>query len=170
MRRAGSNGAWGARDAAARAASKGETGYSVRDYRIAYDAKANDVSKALVVLHAPVAALALLLMFMRQRRYYAEHFVFALHYLAFWMLALQFVVQISNLANLLPAAAHPPDVAYDWIMRTLLPLYVVLALRRTYAIGWLQALAATLGLGVAIITFNLFVYHAVQFVVTFALT
>jgi hypothetical protein len=177
----------GERDAAARAASKGgpsrpsmasgalellpgETGYSVRDYRIAYDAKANDVSKALVVLHAPVAALALLLMFMRQRRYYAEHFVFALHYLAFWMLALQFVVQISNLANLLPAAAHPPDVAYDWIMRTLLPLYVVLALRRTYAIGWLQALAATLGLGVAIITFNLFVYHAVQFMVTFALT
>ena len=158
------------RDAAVRAASNGETGYSYRDYRIAYDSKANDVSKALVVLHAPVAALALLLMFALQRRYFAEHFVFALHYLAFWMIALQFVLQLSNLANLLPDAWHPPDAAYDWIMRTVLPLYVVLALRRTYAIGWLQALAATLGLGVAIITFNLFVYHAVQFMVTFALT
>jgi hypothetical protein len=96
--------------------------------------------------------------------------VFALHYLAFWMIALQVVWQLRNLANLLPDAWHPPDAAYDWIMRTLLPLYVVLALRRTYAIGWLQALAATLGLGVVIITFNLFVYHAVQFMVTFALT
>jgi hypothetical protein len=82
------------RDAAARGASNGgpsrtsmasgtpellagAAGYSFRDYRVAYDAKANDVNKALVVLHAPVAALALLLMFARQRRYYTEHFVFA---------------------------------------------------------------------------------------------
>lgn len=158
------------RDAAARATSNGETGYSYRDYRIAYDAKANDVSKALVVLHAPIAALALLLMFARQRRYFAEHFVFALHYLAVWMIALQVILQISNLVNLLPADWHPPDAVYDWIMRTLLPAYAVLALRRAYATSWPKAIAAAAGLVAAIVIFNLYAYHAVQFVVTFALT
>ena len=121
------------RDAAARAASGGASGYSYRDYRLAYDAKANDVSKALVILHVPIAALALLLMFAGQRRYYAEHFVFALHYLSFWMLSLQVVLQLSNLLNLLPAGLHPPDAAYDWLMRTLLPAYAVLAVRRAYS-------------------------------------
>jgi len=159
-----------ARDAAARAVSNGENGYSFRDYRLAYDARANDVSKALVVLHAPIAALALMLMFARQQRYYAEHFVFALHYLAVWMIALQAILQIRNLLLLLPADMHPPDAAYDWFMRTLLPLYAVLALRRAYATGWSKAFAAAAGLVVAIVAFNLYVYHAIQFIVTFALT
>ena len=158
------------RDEAARAASAGASGYSYRDYRLAYDAKANDVSKALVILHVPIAALALMLMFAGQRRYYAEHFVFALHYLSFWMLSLQVVLQLSNLFNLLPAAAHPPDAAYDWLMRTLLPAYAVLAVRRAYSTGWPKALSGALGLVAAIVLFNLYVYHAVQFVVTFALT
>jgi hypothetical protein len=158
------------RDEAMRAASAGAIGYSYRDYRVAYDAKANDVSKAMVILHVPIAALALMLMFAGQRRYYAEHFVFALHYLAFWMLSLLVVVQISNLVNLLPAAVHPPDAAYDWIMRTLLPTYAVLAIRRAYATGWIKACLAALGLVAAIVIFNLYVYHAVQFMVTFALT
>ena len=158
------------RDDAARAASAGASGYSYRDYRLAYDAKANDVSKALVILHVPVAALALILMFARQRRYYAEHFVFALHYLSFWMLALQVVLQLNNLLNLLPAALRPPDAAYDWLMRTLLPAYAVLAVRRAYSTGWITAVLAALGLVAAIVLFNLYVYHAVQFVVTFWLT
>jgi hypothetical protein len=170
--RAGSNGS-PSRPAAASGApglAPGANGYSYRDYRVAYDARANDVSKALVVLHAPIAALALLLMFARRRRYFAEHFVFALHYLAFWMIALQLVLQLSNVVNLLPAAWHPPDAVYDWIMRTLLPAYAVLALRRAYATGWLEAVMAAIGLVAAIVIFNLYVYHAIQFMVTFALT
>jgi len=158
------------RDEAARSASAGASGYSYRDYRLAYDAKANDVSKALVILHVPIAALALMLMFAGQRRYYAEHFVFALHYLSFLMLSLQVVLQLSNLLNLLPAVLHPPDAAYDWMMRTLLPAYAVLAVRRAYSTGWPKALLGAFGLVAAIVLFNLFVYHAVQFVVTFALT
>jgi len=158
------------RDVAARAASNGAVGYSYRDYRLAYDAKANDVSKALVILHVPVAALALMLMFAGQRRYYAEHFVFVMHYLAFWMIALQIVLQVINLANLLPAPWRPPDPAYDWLMRTMLPAYAVVALHRAYTTSWLKAALAGLGLVAAIVIFNLYVYHAVQFMVTFALT
>jgi len=158
------------RDAAARAASNGANGYSYRDYRLAYDAKADDISKALVMLHVPFAALALMLLFARQHRYFAEHFVFALHYLAFWMIALQAVSQLMNLAHLLPPAWVPPDAVYDWIMRILLPTYAVLALRRAYSVGWLNAFLAAVGLFAAILIVNLYVYRTVQFLVTFALT
>jgi hypothetical protein len=158
------------RDAAVLAASNGAAGYSFRDYRLAYDAKADDVSKPLVVLHVPAAALALMLLFAGQRRYFAEHFVFALHYFTFWIVALEVVSQFGNLAHWLPAAWQPPSVAYDWLMRTLLPVYAALALRRAYDVGWPRAIASAVVLIASIILFNLYVYRAIQFAVTFALT
>ena len=158
------------RDAAAREASNGATGYSYRDYRLAYNAKADDISKALVVLHAPFAALALLLLFADRRHYFAEHLVFALHYFAFWMIALEVVSQLSNLAHLLPSEWQPPTVTYDWIMRTLLPGYALLALHRAYGAGWLRAAVSGAVLLAFLVFVNLYVYRTVQFVITFALT
>lgn len=158
------------RDAAAREASHGANGYAYRDYRLAYDARADDVSKALVILHVPFAALALMVLFARQRRYFAEHFVVALHYFAFWLIALEVISQLSNLAGLLPPAWVPPQSVYDWIMRTLLPVYAVLALRRAYAVGWFGAFVAASGMLAVVIIANLYVYRAIQFMVTFALT
>lgn len=158
------------RDAIARAASGGATGYDMREYRLAYDARADDISKGLVVLHVPFAALALMLLFRRQHRYYAEHFVVALHYLAFWMIALQVIAQLINLAHLLPAGTAPQAAFYDWIMRTLLSLYAILALRRAYDVGWAFALVAAAGLIASIVLVNIYVYRAIQFAITFALT
>lgn len=158
------------RDARLRSASDGANGYTYRDYRIAYNAKADDVSKALVVLHAPIAALVLLLLFAGGRRYFAEHFVFVLHYFAFWMVALEAVSQFANLVHWLPASWQMQGGVYDWFMRTLLPTYAVLALRRAYGIGWMRALGSAVVLIATIVLFNLYVYHAVQFVITFALT
>ena len=158
------------RDAAARAASNGASGYGYGDYRAAYDAKANDVSKALVVLHVPLAALALMVLFARQRRYFAEHFVFTLYYFAFWMIALQFVSQLHNLLQLLPEPSQPPQAVYDWFMRVVLPGYAMLALRRAYSVGCIAAIGAAVAWIAVIVAVNLYVYHTVQFLVTFALT
>lgn len=158
------------RDTAARAASGGATGYSYRDYRLAYDAKADDVSKAIVILHMPFAALALMLVFARQRRYFAEHFVAALHYFAFFMVLLQIVVQFRALLLALPVAWHAPEAIWDWIMRIVVSLYAVASLRRAYAVGWLAAAAAATVMIATVIAANLYVYRVVQFLITFALT
>ena len=158
------------RDAEARKASNGATGYSYHDYRVAYDAKADDVSKALVILHVPFAAWALMAMFARPRRYFAEHFVVALHFFAFALASLEIVWQLQGLIKLLPLAWQPPDAAYDWLMRALLPTYTVLALRRAYDVDWLHALAGAVGMIAVVLVANLYVYRAVQFLVTFALT
>lgn len=159
------------RDAAARTASNGANGYSYHDYRVAYDAKADDVSKAIVILHMPFAALALMLVFVRQHRYFAEHFVAALHYFAFFMVLLQIVVQIRALTLvMLPAPWHAPEWTWDWIMRIVVSLYAVVALRRAYAVGWMAATGAAVVMLATVIAANLFVYRAVQFLITFALT
>ena len=160
-----------ARDAEARKHSDGSSGYSYHDYRLAYDAKADDVSKALVIVHLPFVALALMLVFARQRHYFAEHFVVALHFLAFAMLLLQIVVQIrALLIATLPVAWLPPEWSWDWIMRVLLSAYAVAALRRAYAVGWVAASAVAVVMLASVIAANLYVYRAVQFLVTFALT
>jgi hypothetical protein len=158
------------RDAAARAASGGAAGYAMRDYRLAYDARADDVSKALVVLHVPFAALALMGVFWRRHRYYAEHFVVALHFLAFWMIALQVVLQLIHLAGLLPAAWQPPAAAYDWLMRIVLSGYAILALRRAYDVRWPMAVVAAFVFTASLVFVNIYFYRAVQFAVTFLLT
>jgi hypothetical protein len=159
------------RDAAARSASQGTPGYTYRDYRIAYDAKADEVSKALIILHVPFAALALTVMFATQRRYFAEHFVFALHYFAFLLLALQVAAQVYGLLQSTSTAPSTHAVVVlDWAMRGLIPAYAVLSIRRAYAVGWPMAFAAAIGLVGTILAVNLHVYRAVQFAITFALT
>ncbi len=158
------------RDAAARAASDGAIGYSYRDYRLAYDAKADDISKALVILHVPFAAFALMLLFVRQHRYFAEHFVVALHFFSFAMLALAIVAQFFVLAHHMPPSWLPPDAFFDWLMRTLLPAYAIVALRRAYSVGWVHAFIGAAGLLAGVVAFNLYVYRTVQFLLTFALT
>jgi uncharacterized protein DUF3667 len=158
------------RDAAARQASNGSRGYTYQDLRSAYDAKADDVSKALVILHVPFAAFALMIIFWRQRRYFAEHFVFALHFFAFAILTLEVVLQVRAFAMFaLPQPWTPSDAVYDWIMRSVLPLYTVLAVHRAYGVGWVSSSASAAGMLATVLAVNLYFYRAVQFAVTFLL-
>jgi hypothetical protein len=160
-----------ARDAAARKDSNGAHGYSYHDYRIAYDAKADDVSKALVIVHVPFVALALTLLFWPKRRYFAEHFVVALHFFSFALITLTMVTALrAALIWLLPPVHAVPEGWYDALMRTLLPLYTIVALRRAYAVGWPAAIASAAVLLAVMIGTNVFVYRTIQFLVTFALT
>jgi hypothetical protein len=71
---------------------------------------------------------------------------------------------------LLPATRYPPDWVYDWIMRTALPLYAILSLRRAYDVGWAYASAAGFAMLAVVAAVNLYFYRAVQFLVTFALS
>jgi hypothetical protein len=158
------------RDAAARQASNGARGYTYQDLRSAYDAKADDVSKALVILHVPFAALALMLIFWRQHRYFAEHFVFALHFFAFTVLALEVVLQVRAFAMFaVPQPWTPSEAAYDWTMRFVVPLYAVLAVHRAYGVGWVGSLVSAAGMLATVLAVNLYFYRAVQFAVTFLL-
>jgi Protein of unknown function (DUF3667) len=156
------------RDAKMRAATNGAAGYSYHDYRLAYDAKSDDVSKVLIMLHLPFAAMVLTLLFYRQRRYFAEQVVFLMHYVAFDILILQAIVQVDTLVRL--AGASIPDPVLDWTMRIILIVYAVVALHRAYALRWFAAMGAAAVMLSALVFVNIYVYRAIQFIVTFALT
>lgn len=88
----------------------------------------------MVFLLLPVFALLLKLLYIRRDRYYAEHFVFALHAHAFVfvMLTLIFVL---------------PWGLLDTILRVWIAAYIWLAMKRVYDQGWLRTSAKWFALG-----------------------
>ena len=159
-----------ARDAAARAASDGRQGYDYRDYRRAYDAKAPEISKAIAVEHVPFLAAALMLLFWRKEHYYSEHFVVALHLLAFDMALLPIVVYGTDLLHLFVSREEWHNDALNWLVRGIMTIYTVIALRRVYDVAWPWAIAGAIGLLAAYVAINFYLYRPVLFLVVFALT
>ncbi len=83
----------------------------------------------------PVYALLLFLFFRRQRRFYVEHFIFALHLHAFVFLAL-LPTAILDLPFLPGAAATIGNIISAPLLLGVLA-YVGIALKRVYNQGWL---------------------------------
>lgn len=161
--------AWVERRVAARAASR--PGYSLADYERAYDRESESISKLLIVVHVPLLALALLALFPDRRRYFAEHFVAALHLFTFLLLVVQ--VGVMPAAALLGAAgeagaAGARILPYAWL--ALVVVHFALALARAYGAGPWRAGASALALLVALAAAHLVVYRTLQFALVFALT
>ncbi|MCC5995343.1 MAG: DUF3667 domain-containing protein [Oceanicaulis sp.] len=160
-----------ARDAARRAASDGERGYTLADYKRAYDRTNLDVSKLLVGLHVPFMGLALLLLFIRKRMFFAEHFVAALHLFSFAVLLQQLLLG--------PIGFLGRHMGGPWFMALIQPLidlslvilaiYFLIALRRVYQTPWWWATPATLLFMGSIVIIHLFIYRPVQFLTIHAL-
>lgn len=90
------------------------------------DTTLEETPKVMFVL-LPVFALMLKLLYFRRARYYIEHFVFALHFHAF-----AFV--IFSIALI---------IGLDWVFLIpgiVLPVYLLLALRRAYAQDWIRTI------------------------------
>ena len=83
-----------------------------------------EVVPIAMALLLPVFAGLLMLTSLRSRRYYVEHLVFAVHVHSFWFL-LAFVV-------------IPLTFITDWffVLLLLIPVYTVLALKRSYESTW----------------------------------
>ncbi|HEY6941516.1 hypothetical protein [Dokdonella sp.] len=124
------------------------------------------MSKALVILHLPFVALALMLLYADRRLYYAEHFVVAMHYFAFALVMVTALVHVYGLAQRVPPLASLSPSVLDWIARSLYVLYAVLMLHRAYRTGWLRAVLSGAVLIAAMVAVNICVYRPVQFVVT----
>jgi hypothetical protein len=156
------------RKLAARAAT--QPGYDLRALAQAYDREAGIVGKVLMIVHVPILALALALAFVRQRRYFAEHFVVALHLFTFLLLFVQIVVTPLHWLTETRGVVIPGPLltALGTTLAGTLLLYFLLACRTAYRAGWggaaLGLLAVLSGLWVG----NLWVYRALQFVVTLA--
>jgi hypothetical protein len=158
-----------ARRVAARAAT--QPGYDLRVLARDYDNEAGIVGKVLMIVHVPILALGLALAYAPQRRWFADHFVVALHLFTFVLLFAQVVVTPIHWLSLHTALVLPP-----WLRTVLafallggLLAYFLFACRTAYRVGWGAAALGLVVLVVALWFANLWVYRTLQFLVTLAL-
>lgn len=146
-------------------------GYTLQDYAREYDAQSGNVGKALIAVHVPILALALMCVFRNRRLYFAEHLVIALHTFTFLLLFVELVLLPG--AMLMQALAVAKAGIPTWIKigsASILVAYLMRTLRIAYAAKWWHA---TLGVSLWIVSLgiaNLWIYRTLQFLVTFAVT
>jgi hypothetical protein len=136
-----------------------------RDYAQA----SSNYSKLLIILHVPFLALGLQLLMLGTRRYYAEHFVAALHYFAFVLAFVELVLlPASTVAAWLGSSGEAPGWAKLANIAILMG-YAALMLRRAYGCGWARALVGGLVLPMLLAGIHITAYRALQFAIVFAL-
>jgi hypothetical protein len=89
-----------------------------------------------VFMLLPIFALVLKVLYVRRRRYYVEHFIFALHVHAFVFLALTLMLLIGN-------------ESVRGLLTVGVGIYVWLAMKKVYGQGWLRTTAKYAVLGFA---------------------
>lgn len=133
---------------------------TVRSYAEDYERSSSNISKLLIILHVPLLAAAMALILVRQRRYYAEHFVVSLHMMAFMML-LMIAIGLALHVELVKRYAQ---TAIGIGIPAVAGVYLSQALWRIYALRWWEAVFVALVWLVALMLINVYPYRAIQFV------
>lgn len=142
------------------------------DVAEAYDARAGDVGKALIIVHVPLLGLGLWLFFFRRRRYFAEHLVVALHQFTVLLLFVQLVMLPAGWVYARLADGGTGQMP-GWAMLVslaLLGLHFGLALRRVYGAPWWAALLLPVPLFVMMMQASVMIYRPLQFLVAWAIS
>jgi len=105
----------------------------VADERALVNALTENVPQVIFML-LPVYSAVLWVLYIRSRRYYVEHLVFALHVHAFYFLAL----------TMQRIAPYTVIQVISWIA---IPIYSLLALKGAYGQGWLKTMVKSAILG-----------------------
>lgn len=142
------------------------------DVAEAYDARAGDVGKALIIVHVPFLAVGLWLCFHRRRRYFAEHLVVALHQFTALLLFVQLVLLPAGwLYQRLAGAAEGQMPGWALLLSLAIPAgHFSLALRRVYDAPWWAALLLPLPLMVLMMQASVMIYRPLQFLVAWAIS
>jgi len=115
------------------------------DFEVKYNGATQSVAKAILVVLIPFYALIIQAMFIGSGRYFAEHLVFATHFVAFFILAILVAVYaLSGIVLVLAYSSgyHPPtgdDNLLALVVSLLLGGYAMFALRRVYNGSWMAA-------------------------------
>lgn len=146
---------------------------TVEAYAAVFDPAAITLAKSLVILLVPFFSLAVMALHWRQRRHYAAHLVFSLHFGAFWLLLISATLALTNLTVRLlrTVDVFPSDTAVNrgiiGFSLLLMTAYLYRAARTVYTAepAWLT-LAKALALGIAF-NLSLQAYRGALFFLTF---
>jgi hypothetical protein len=145
-----------------------QRGITFEDYTHTFDAKTVNLSKSLMVLNVPVMAMLLSLIFFRKKRFFADHFIYALYLYSFllliscvWVGILKGYVWIGFSTNsfFLPVGL--------WL---LMLYYIMLSVRRFYSVKVFFWNGISAVLIIVSLLAIIFFYRFVMFMVTYAVT
>lgn len=140
---------------------------SLDEYAVAFNRNENILRKCLIFLLVPLFALVLWIMHRRERRYYAEHLVFSIHFFSFfWLFTSCAGLPIAYLVY--RAGIHPDNVLLPFIELVTL-VYLYLMLRTVYAQGRLRTLARAF-VGLAAVFALRHAYRVLLFFGTYLIT
>lgn len=144
---------------------------TVAEYDAIYSERASAIAETLIFIHLPFLGLALLWLHRNRPIYYTEHLVVGTHlFSAYMLIALLLGVFFMGVAFILTRLSVSLEILQVIAVRgfnLLMLLYGFMALRRTYQLGRLRAVASILGFMIALVLVHLFIYRPVQFLVVF---
>lgn len=153
-------------------ASTPPAGY--RELEERFNRRSEGLSKTLLILHVPLLALALLFLHPRRRLHYVEHFVIALHYWTFLLLALMVFPRLSMLCTRMLFAwdlISAPNAGQTFWKLSLLGLatfYLAVLLKRAYGQSWIMGISKVGPAFVACVVAHL-AFRAALFALTLSL-
>jgi hypothetical protein len=150
-----------------------ETGLGRADFAPIYESRSGEIGKLLLIVHAPVIALALLLALAGMGRYYAEHMVVALHLLAWTLVLPMLIAPMLALVAMMPAidtdrfvggGQGPIGSGLRALLIGSLSLYYAVTVRRAYAAPWWRVAIAVPACLFALAAAHM-LYRGLQFVI-----
>jgi hypothetical protein len=148
----------------ARAAARG---VGVDTYASVYFQQATSLAKTMVILHVPLLAGVLALLFMRRRIFFVDHVAVALHFWAF--LLFHAMATPLLLAAVLPRVGVDSAAVFQLTMLGVMLLYAWQQMRVGYATRWWTAAARVPLFFVGFVLSHL-LFRFVQFMLVFATT
>jgi hypothetical protein len=142
---------------------------SFDEYATRYNKKSTGYSNSLIILHIPIFAFFLSLIYFRMRYFFVDHFIYALYFFAFILFV--GLAQSGVIYMLIDWLGFGREV-FSWmgiILAFVALTYMFASLKRTYyqPTGW--AVAAVLPVFVAFALTH-FIYRTILFLIIFAVT
>lgn len=136
-------------------------------YSVSYETRSTNLTKSLIVLHSPVMALMLALIYFRRKIFFIDHMIFALYLMGFILLATIVGVLLIDVLGLVPFFTKGwLFKIYSYALLVGIVVYFYLAVRRFYRekIAW--SLLKTPMVVLAFIASH-FIYRSLLFFIVF---
>jgi len=140
---------------------------SYEDYATIFNQETIGYCKSLMIFNVPVLALFLAIIFLKRKRFFVEHFIYALYFFSFLLLWACVWVGILNISKWLGMPHN--QVLLPIGLALMIVIYLFVSMRKFYHVNWIVATGATL-LMTALLWIDVVFYRFLMFIVTFAFT
>jgi hypothetical protein len=137
------------------------------DYAESFNERSTSLSKTLIILHAPILALMIMLLYLKKNYYYTDHIIFSLYLMAFVLLFS--IISINLLLFLAKHSIITPRMIFQisgHAQLVVYPVYFTIAVKKFYR----QSLGITLVKSLLVMAFFMvahFVYRTLLFFAVF---